>query len=77
MDIVVLAAAIAGKASVVAQCSPAAIAAGTRAGDLIKTVCAALGGKGGGKPDAAMGGGPDPALIDKALASLPLGTASA
>ena len=30
---------------------------GIKAGDLVKSVCAICGGKGGGKPDSAMGGG--------------------
>lgn len=40
-----------------------------KAGDLIAVVCTILGGKGGGKPNLAQGGGPDVAKIDQALAS--------
>jgi alanyl-tRNA synthetase len=48
-----------GKVSLVAYCSPAAIKAGHQAGKLIAALTAKLGGKGGGKPDFAMGGGGD------------------
>ena len=41
---------------------------GLKAGDLIAGVCAVLGGKGGGKPELAQGGGPDATKIDQALA---------
>jgi alanyl-tRNA synthetase len=47
------------KASVVAFCSPAAIKAGHQAGKIVSELSAKLGGKGGGKPDFAMGGGRD------------------
>ncbi len=42
---------------------------GIKAGDLIAAVCTILGGKGGGKPNLAQGGGPDVAKIDQALVS--------
>jgi alanyl-tRNA synthetase len=45
-----------------------AVAAGIKAGDIIKAVCAVAGGKGGGKPDSAMGGGTDVLKMDNALA---------
>jgi alanyl-tRNA synthetase len=48
-----------GKVSLVAFCSPAAIQAGHQAGKLIGALTTKLGGKGGGKPDFAMGGGGD------------------
>ncbi len=48
-----------GKVSLVAYCSPAAIKAGHQAGKLIQGITTKLGGKGGGKPDFAMGGGGD------------------
>uniref|UniRef100_UPI003565CA80 DHHA1 domain-containing protein n=1 Tax=Halopseudomonas sp. TaxID=2901191 RepID=UPI003565CA80 len=38
-----------------------------KAGDLIRNAAAVVGGKGGGRPDMAQGGGTDPAAIDKAL----------
>ena len=45
-----------------------AIAAGIKAGDLVRTVAKAAGGSGGGKPDSAMAGGNDVSKIDEALA---------
>ncbi len=55
------------KATVVAFCSPAAIKAGHQAGKIVSGLTAALGGKGGGKPDFAMGGGKDTANLAKVL----------
>lgn len=55
--VVILGASFGEKSSVVAFCSPEAIAAGIKAGELVSTRAKALGGKGGGKPDFAMGGG--------------------
>jgi len=55
--VVQLGAAFGEKATVVAFCSPAAIAAGHQAGKLVSALSAQIGGKGGGKPDFAMGGG--------------------
>ena len=43
---------------------------GIKAGDLVKSVCAICGGKGGGKPDSAMGGGSDLLKLDDALATV-------
>ena len=64
---VVLGAAFGPKASVVAFCSSAAIAAGIKAGQLVAERASALGGKGGGKPDFAMGGGRDVDKLDSVL----------
>jgi len=41
-----------------------------KAGDIIRSVTAVCGGKGGGKPDSAMGGGTDLLKLDDALASV-------
>ncbi len=60
----------ADKVSVVALCSPAAIKSGLAAGKIVSEACAKLGGKGGGKPDFAMGGGKDVAALEGALAAL-------
>ncbi len=59
-----------GKISFLAVCGKNAVAKGIRAGELVKLVCAACGGSGGGKPDCAMGGGKDPLKIDDALAQV-------
>ena len=53
-----------------AVCGKAAVAKGIKAGDIIKSVTAMCGGKGGGKPDSAMGGGSDVLKLDNALASV-------
>jgi alanyl-tRNA synthetase len=42
-----------------------------KAGDLIKPLAEAVGGRGGGRPDLAQAGGPDPAGLDDALAAFP------
>ncbi len=46
-----------GKASVLALCSKEAVEKGIKAGDIVRQITASLGGKGGGKPDYAQGGG--------------------
>jgi alanyl-tRNA synthetase len=56
------------KITFLAICGKEAIAKGMKAGELVKQVCAACGGSGGGKPDSAMGGGKDMSKIDDALA---------
>ena len=59
-----------GKITFLAVCGKEAVARGVKAGDLVKTVCAVCGGKGGGKPDSAMGGGSDLLKLDDALAAV-------
>ena len=56
-----------GKISFQCVCSKAAIEKGVKAGDVIKNITAIVGGKGGGKPDSAMGGGSDVSKLDEAL----------
>ena len=51
-------------------CGKDAVAKGIRAGDIIKSITAIAGGKGGGKPDSAMGGGNDLSKLDAALAAV-------
>ena len=51
-------------------CGKDAVARGIRAGDIIKSITAIAGGKGGGKPDSAMGGGNDLSKLDAALAAV-------
>jgi alanyl-tRNA synthetase len=55
------------KATVVVFCSPGAIKAGHQAGKIVAELSAKLSGKGGGKPDFAMGGGRDVAKLAAAL----------
>jgi alanyl-tRNA synthetase len=38
-----------------------------KAGELVSLVCSSIGGKGGGRPDMAMGGGTDVAALPEAL----------
>ncbi len=52
----------------VASCGPDAVKAGAHAGNILKAVSAVTGGKGGGRPEAAMSGGLDLNKIDEALA---------
>ena len=56
------------KLTFLAVCGKEAIAKGLKAGELVKLVCTACGGSGGGKPDSAMGGGKDALKLDNALA---------
>ena len=56
------------KITFLAVCGKDAVAKGIKAGDLVKLVCSACGGSGGGKPDSAMGGGKDVTKVDNALA---------
>jgi alanyl-tRNA synthetase len=69
-SLVVLGAAIDGKLSLCAQASPAAISAGHEAGTIIRELTEKLGGKGGGKPNFAMGGAPDNGALAEVLAAL-------
>ena len=48
-------------------CGKDAVARGVRAGDIIRSITAIAGGKGGGKPDSAMGGGNDLSKLQEAL----------
>ncbi len=59
-----------GKLSFSAICGKQAVSKGVKAGELMKMVCSACGGSGGGKPDSAMGGGKDVSKVDEALAQV-------
>lgn len=59
-----------GKVAVVAAVNPAGIAKGVKAGDLIKELAPVVGGRGGGKPDFAQGGGTEVGKIDDAVAKV-------
>ena len=58
------------KISYLCVCGPEAVAAGVKAGEVIRHVTAITNGKGGGKPDSAMGGGSDLTKLDESLAAL-------
>ncbi|MBQ9973655.1 MAG: alanine--tRNA ligase, partial [Oscillospiraceae bacterium] len=66
--VAVLAAVNEGKITFLAVCGKDAVARGVKAGDIIRTITPVCGGKGGGKPDSAMGGGSDVVKLDDALA---------
>jgi len=66
--VAVLAAVTGSKVTFVAVCGREAVAAGIKAGDIVRAVSAVAGGKGGGKPDSAMGGGTEVLKTDDALA---------
>jgi len=56
------------KITFLAVCGQKAIDRGIKAGDIIRQVTAICGGKGGGRPESAMGGGHNPLMLDNALA---------
>ena len=58
------------KLSLLAVCGKEAVARGIKAGDIIKSIAPIVGGKGGGKPDSAMGGGSDTSKVNDALAAV-------
>ena len=68
--VVVLGASFGDKATIVAFASPAAIKSGHQAGKIVAALSATLGGKGGGKPDFAMGGGREVSRLAETLASV-------
>jgi alanyl-tRNA synthetase len=65
--VVTLGAVLGERVALVVFCSPAAIKAGHQAGKLVNELSLQLGGKGGGKPDFAMGGGKDVAKLASVL----------
>ncbi|MFO1476839.1 MAG: alanine--tRNA ligase [Verrucomicrobiota bacterium] len=68
--VVVLGGASQGAVSLVATVSPE-FTAKVQAGKIIQQIAPIIGGKGGGKPDNARGGGKDAARLDEALARVP------
>ncbi len=67
--VIVLAATDEGKVSLVVAVTDDLVKRAD-ANQLVKRAADALGGKGGGRPDMAQGGGPDPSKIDAALAAI-------
>ena len=57
------------KATIVAVCGKNAIAAGIKAGDVVREVAKLAGGGGGGRPDSAMAGAKNVSKLDEAIAS--------
>ena len=51
-------------------CGKEAVAKGVKAGDIIRSITAIAGGKGGGRPDSAMGGGNDVSKLGEALSAV-------
>ena len=69
--VVALIASVSGdKITLQCVCGKDAVAKGIRAGDIIKTIAPIVSGRGGGKPDSAMGGGTDLGKLDEALAAV-------
>ncbi len=60
-----------GKAVVLAAVAKELLPRGLSAGGIVQKLAVTLGGRGGGKPDLAQGGGGDPAKIPEALAQIP------
>jgi alanyl-tRNA synthetase len=55
------------KVTVLMSCSKEAVKKGVDCGKVVKEICSVLGGKGGGRPDFAQGGGNDISKIDMAV----------
>ena len=67
-SVVVLASEVDGKITFVAMATKDAVEKGVHCGNIIKEITAIAGGRGGGKPDMAQGGGTESSKIDDALA---------
>jgi alanyl-tRNA synthetase len=65
--VALLASEVDGRVAAVVAASDAAVGRGVRAGDVMKAMLPAIGGKGGGKPTLARGGGPGVGGIEAAL----------
>ena len=59
-----------GALSLIVACTPAAVAASVRAGNVMSILTDRLGGRGGGKDDMAQGGGGDPTQIEAAISDV-------
>lgn len=67
--VVVLAAEIGGKVSILTMATKDAVAKGVHAGNVVKKVAKMCGGGGGGRPDMAQAGAKDASKVDEALAA--------
>lgn len=67
--VVVLAAAIGDKVSILTMATKDAVAKGVHAGNVVKAVAKMCGGGGGGRPDMAQAGAKDASKVDEALAA--------
>jgi alanyl-tRNA synthetase len=67
--VAVIAAVNGEKATILAVCGKNAVAAGVKAGDVVREVAKKAGGSGGGRPDSAMAGAKDIAKLDEAVAA--------
>jgi alanyl-tRNA synthetase len=65
--VVVLGSIIEGEPKLVAMVTQDIIARGISAGEIIGKIAPEIGGKGGGRPNMALGGGKDPSGLDRAL----------
>ena len=70
IGVVVLASYTDDKITFVAMATKDAVSRGIHAGNIIKAITEIAGGRGGGKPDMAQGGGKDADKIDAALAAV-------
>jgi alanyl-tRNA synthetase len=68
---VVLAGVKDGKVALLVSFSPEVVKRGGHAGNLLKAVAPLVGGRGGGKPEMAQGGGADTSKVAEALAAVP------
>ncbi len=58
-----------GKISIAASVAPDLVKSGFKAGDWVRAAAEACGGKGGGRPDSAQGGGTEPAKLPDAISA--------
>ena len=69
--VIVLGAVVNERPALLTIVTPELVARGLKAGDILGETARALGGRGGGRPDRAQGGGGDPTKLDGALAAIP------
>ena len=68
-SLIVLGSSSGSKVTLLAVASPEANDKGHIAHEIVRTLCGQLGGRGGGKPDFAMGGGDSPEKLEEVLDS--------